>query len=194
MSWPPNLSAAKHISFRHLTRRASEATYFLDGYFKPAPLPDEVPVRLEFVDVNSDMKKRIMVTDSTGAYKNPWKDLLQTLTGNSKVMVRTTTKDEALVRPLLGTEYFALCGWFLAAFKEGARMPAWELSAGLCGSCFSAYHIGPVLMALVSMVQTSLPLTPSVRARAARRAIVPPALSHSCGTLADDEAFAGTLD
>ena len=151
IAWPPDLSVASHIDFpANFSRRANEALFFLDQKF-PAVLPDDLqtlqgkPI-LEFVDINTDIK-RLMAMDSSGTYKSPWRAHPFTMTGSSKIVVRITTPGRpSVVRQLIGTELFAACGWFPSSFQPDCELPDQELCASLCGNCFSAYHLGPMLL------------------------------------------------
>jgi len=141
-----------HIYVGSLGRRAAEIVVLIDAMF-PGPRFDGTNTVFEFIDVNPDLK-RILVADSSGQYKSPWRSNPCTLTGKSQVVVRITDADGCIVRQVASAELFAMCGWYPSAFKRGISLPDVELSSSLCGNCFSAFHIGPVLMALFSIVDT----------------------------------------
>lgn len=150
LPWPPVLETYGLINYRGLSRRASEVVFFLHERFPGRP-PEGQDSLVQFVDVNTDLK-RLMVTDAQGVYKDPWRLHPQTLTGQSKVVVRATTPTASEVRPLWAKEYFALSGWFPCVFDQSMDMPEVELSASFAGNCFSAYHVGPALVALFGVV------------------------------------------
>jgi hypothetical protein len=142
LAWPPDLSSTQQVSFEGLGVRASELLFFLHKRF-PAERDG-----LEFADVNVNMK-RLMAETSTGMPRNPWQDRPHCLTGQSKIVVHRTVSCQSVVRPLHPTEYFALIGWFLTSPNdEGSIMlPDAPMCANIAGNAFSAYHLGPVLIA-----------------------------------------------
>lgn len=161
MAWPPALDAPQfnHIEWGSLGRRACEVVLLLDSIF-PAPTYKEgEPPILQFVDVNPDIK-RLLVQDSQGRLKSPWRAHPQTLTGRCQLVLRVVNRSGASIRPLQALELFALIGWFPTAFKEGVDVPHVGLAASLCGNSFSGFHIGPAFMSLVSIVDMAVDARP----------------------------------
>ena len=112
----------------------------------------ELKGEVEYLDVQKSMK-RLLNYNVDGSMKNPWLvDRIQGLTGHSKFVVRYVETDTGTLklRPLLAAERFALQGWF----SDGLRVPTQFahplLPASLTDNVFSAYHIGPMLMATLA--------------------------------------------
>jgi hypothetical protein len=155
LQWPPSLDDPRysHIHWGSLGRRACEVVLLFDHMFPAAARKEGLPI-IEFVDVNPDVK-RTLVQTSSGEYKSPWRSHPMTLVGSSQIVVRVFDKDGVSIRQLTSSELFALCGWFPSSFKVGVPLPDVVAAASLCGNSFSAYHLGPIIMALFGIVSTA---------------------------------------
>ena len=144
MAWPPTLVPSPAFDFGCLSARAREVAWYFHHAF---PLEGG----LEFLDVNKSMS-RLSAQAADGTWKNPWQqDRVSGLTGHTKFVVRyrdETVAGGVRMRPLLAAEYFALQGWCADSFAPSLRSFAHPLlPASLAGNAFSAFQVGPILLA-----------------------------------------------
>lgn len=148
LEWPADISKFKHICFNGMNPRTSEVVILMDAMF---PAAEAQPDGHEFFDANPSMK-RILALEA-GKYKSPWKVVPLTITGQTQLMVRSKIGDKARLRRMEIAEMFSLIGWFPDVWgPETARLhdvldPA--LASSLTGNAFSAFHVGPVLLAFL---------------------------------------------
>ena len=153
--WPPALDCGidENINFGSLTLRASEVAFFFHKVFGlHARTEDELEegrMLCEFVDVNPSVK-RLAQRDTNNKLKSPWRPYPPCLSGQSKIVMRWKEGKVTRLRPLAPVEYFSLIGWPPQAFAEGTCLATESLGANLCGNAFSAFHLGPVIVALLA--------------------------------------------
>lgn len=78
--------------------------------------------------------------------------------------MRSTCLGKSVVRPLHPLEYFALIGWFLASGEAACPilLPDAPMCANMAGNAFSAYHIGPVLIAFFACMGMDADAVPAI--------------------------------
>lgn len=154
MPWPPRVSEYKHIAFRGLGQRAAELVILVDHMF-PSAVSD--PIGFSFFDANTSTK-RIFTTDAEGNYKSPWKPFPCTITAQTQLIVRENLGSILghSIRRADICEMFSLIGWFPDAWvqptDEFRDILDINLASSLVGNAFSAYHIGPVLLAFLAAI------------------------------------------
>jgi hypothetical protein len=145
MVWPPTMSDFPEFDPQHLSDRAQQFVVYVHKKFPPHP-----DLVLEFVDAQPSIQ-RILTYDDNSQLKNPWRSTPGTLTGFAKIVVRYNAGAAGVrIRPMSPEELFACMGWFPASFKRGLTFDSPVLPASLAGNAFSAFHLCPLIMGLVS--------------------------------------------
>jgi hypothetical protein len=152
--WPPDLDKADQICFDGLGNRASESVYFVHKQFPPdAGHHANEFGALEFFDSNVNLK-RLMAVDAQGKYKSPWHSYPLCISSQTQLIVRHTLNDVVTVRRAGALELFNMIGWFPDSFDAINECPGSLLEVGfatsICGNAFSAYQVGPVMLAFCS--------------------------------------------
>ena len=118
LQWPASDEVFDCSRYKYLSNwgeRGREMVVFIDKFFPPAPVPKDREYMLEFADVRDAVSRLLgwKVDDSIQDLKRPWHYGIHTITGNSRMVVRVTHRDDALslVRPLEGFEVMSLIGW-----------------------------------------------------------------------------------
>ena len=146
ISWPPDRSAYLHIDFRGMGERVGELIVLLDTLF---PFP--VGPGIQFLDANPSMK-RLLMTNSEGKYKDPWKPYPGTLTGMTQLVLRARHDEELTVRRVEIVELFSMIGWFDDMWGSSTKdldVLDIGLASSLVGNAFSAFHAGPAMLAFL---------------------------------------------
>ena len=153
LSWPPCYADFGHIDFAGMSERVAEATIMVDKLF-PAPAGAVV---LQFYDANPSLK-RLLVADSEGKLKDVWRSHPMTLTGQSQLIFRykhPKVGKDICIRRVNIAEMFALIGWLFDSWGPETHCLLeldMSLASSFAGNAFSAYQIGPTLMALLPSV------------------------------------------
>ena len=155
LSWPPNLSDFSHINMAGMNQRVAEVVVLMDHMFPVEVGTNITKITFEFFDANPSMK-RLITRDTEGNYKSPWVSHPNTLTGQTKLIVRTidpAPKASVNVRRVDIAEIFSFIGWFPDAWSHRTpELAALDilLASSLAGNAFSAFHLGPVMMAFLA--------------------------------------------
>ncbi|MFM7987072.1 MAG: hypothetical protein ACKPKO_47955, partial [Candidatus Fonsibacter sp.] len=108
MAWPPKRDASPEVSVDGMTDRFAEITCFANHVFA-AP----GPTAPWFFDANPTLK-RLMIQGPDNKYKSVWHDHPMCMTGESRVILRSTKRvgnaHVRQVRLLNLTECFAMTG------------------------------------------------------------------------------------
>ena len=125
--------------------------------------------------------------------RNPWQRHVPTITGNSRMVMRTVRPRPTnpmlgivTIRMLQGFELMQLMGWDLTEYASLDALPRGALNcsllSSLAGNAFSTFMCVPFSMAILAVVGSSKPEPESVRSP------VTPRPKGCSGNSADDES------
>lgn len=161
LEWPPSLTELALNNLRYklggLGERCMEVVYFMDQHFPPHGPLLQTP-QLEFMDVNSSLARLLNWQPGSGEEKfaelrYPWCGSPRTITGQSKIVMRTAQAGvPSSVRLLEGWEVMALIGWSPNMWKKGGPFVQPEVMCNMAGNAFSGFAVGPVLVATLALM------------------------------------------
>ena len=145
LRWPPNLQEFGFINMAGMSERQQELAVYLHAKF---PATDSEP---NFVDINHSMSRLIGQLD---APRNPWSAVIQTLTGQSSILMRWSPElaSAPACRLLTGSELMKIIGWTpsMSVGQTADGLPAGEeecMLVSLAGNAFSGFSVAPMMIA-----------------------------------------------
>ena len=174
LAWPVSFDAIEQdfptICFAGMFPRQCECAILLATIW---PMPEHV--NYECLDINPSFKHMFgnvvdfemleSTNDAKAAVKgNPWSPNGFTLTGSTKLCIRTRSPSgDICVRLAEGMEYFRLIGWCDALWAHNTlTADVYEfndLLANMAGNAWCVFHYAPFVMASMSTFGKFLPVT-----------------------------------
>ena len=155
--WPPadlESDPVWHPSAFSMVRRVQEVAFFLHKFYPESAAANKTSdgSKLDFFDANPTLNRILNVNLKIDVEihlpkQGVWRPIPMTITGGSKLIMRTYFKDgTVMIRPVAGFEFMNLIGWDVTLWHPAAAKCTNDLMVNMSGNAFSAFAAGPVLL------------------------------------------------
>jgi hypothetical protein len=149
MTWPPVINGDFGAIAEQWGNRVAESVYFCHARFPP------LDNTWQFYDANHSLERLLRWPCEKEQLHCPWRVMVPTLTGSSKIIIRYYDANEAklTLRPLSCIESMKLIGWDVKYWRRGSPNFSDEITPellySLAGNAFSCFAFAPLFASIL---------------------------------------------